>query len=847
MQDSSREITDDYISFTVVVEYEQLPSCYKGLKRFTRGHYVYTVHYKYSFKRVPDPLLKDPGYTPYVYTGEQDPLLKKYGYFRTVREAIARDNRDKNIFYMNRWNPEKKHIFYFTKEYPEKYKPLAYGVICHINKLFARHGLNNYPLNGKCTEDGMTLPGKGETCNKGICFELHENTGQKFGDIRYSFFQILESNVPLLGYGPSDAHPATGEIISGNVILSVYALDFYLKYLLQEPYKRDHKEYRDEKGNLVKQNPTKWETSSLFSEMKETLKEDDHSAWTKTSSLINRDSALRPVFEYLLSELTFGYPPWSRFTRASGLFSRKLSFNTGQISQFVPDMPGEYSHGINEVINHVHEDMEKSSHQPSSHVIYPVEPVIAQLPGLLANGMAPEEVKKRILFGLMVHEFGHVLNLRHNFYGSVDTRHWFRNSEGNPVMETSSVMDYRDFSARVGPLRALFGSYDEAALVYAYSSGKKDLSRTRDTSYLYCTDRHRPLNALCNSWDSGSTPSEIMLNLIENYEEFYFIRNLRINRAYWDTSSYPMWILRDMWDIKRALMMWRTAFRSTYISEALDKTTRSYTDYEKTLITSRIGQDIRQAIKLSMAFYNSVLQLSRADRDWQTFYNRESGAVERIGIAHDKLFAMLFLMGDEGFVYNPNHFLDKASYLSYIDELGFRQMIEEIMENTLTVRVDMEPWFIDLARFLYAQSASNHYNLSKDGSLLEKIGLRCYTPKGLKNRLGVDPQAYSPRPGSPAGFLDTGVVSMSSYLKDIKDPYYMGTNEKLGITFFDGNYYVAASNLNKYSFTIIDKMKRETHSDNRSLRQDKQDVYDMFYLYQYFKNKGEISTCDNGE
>ena len=43
------------------------------------------------------------------------------------------------------------------------------------------------------------------------------------------------------------------------------------------------------------------------------------------------------------------------------------------------------------------------------------------------------------------------------------------------------------------------------------------------------------------------------------------------------------------------------------------------------------------------------------------------------------------------FIYNPNIYLGKASYLTYINKLGFRQMIEEIMENTLTERVDMQP------------------------------------------------------------------------------------------------------------------------------------------------------------
>ena len=846
--DHSRTWTDNYISFIIAVEYEQDPNCSNSLKRYNQNNFVTTVHYKYSFKRVPDPRLNSKHYTPYVYDGEQDPLLKKYGYFRTLRPVIAEDNRDKNIFYMNRWNLNKKHIFYFSQDYPEEYKDIAYGVICHTNKLLAKHKLNDYPLNGKCREDGSVLPEKGEICSTGICFELRENRGQELGDIRYSFFHILKTSVPVVGYGPSDAHPATGEIVSGNVIVSTYSLDFYLKYFIQDPYKRDHTEYYDEDGQLVKNNKTKYETSSLFEKMKQTLKEKDHKLWVKTSKLLDKTSKIRPEFEYLISQLTFSHPAFSRFTnsnqRMDQITPKVFDFDTALLSKFIPSKVIDES---KQAIRQYQKNLTKSFQHDRNTTIYPAEPILSQLPSMLANGMTPEEIKRKILFFVMIHEFGHVLNLRHNFYGSVDSRHWFTNGNAHSHLKTSSVMDYINIKDRVqGPLRASFGHYDEAALVYAYSGGKKDLSKEKNTQYLFCTDKHRFINFLCNAWDEGSTPSEVMMSLIENYEEEYFIRNLRIDRAYWDTSDYPGKMLYTMWNLKKALMMWRTAFQNSNISDILNQSRKSYTPDEIRTISSQVQKDIRQAIKLNIAFYNSVLQLSKADRDWKNFYNENSGSIERIGIRWDKFFAMYFLMGDEGFLYNPNYYLDKASYLTYINTLGFRQMIEEIMENTLTVRVDMEPWFIGFGRLLYAENASNHYNIANDGTLLEKIAVRCYTPKGLKNRFGIDPYSYQANETSPPDFLDTAVVSMEDYIGTITDTYYQGTNEKLGITFFDGNYYVASSNLNKYSFTIIDRMKRVTHSGGRSLRLAKQDIYDVFYLY-HLKKKGVIPQCDDGD
>lgn len=55
-------------------------------------------------------------------------------------------------------------------------------------------------------------------------------TWQRMGDIRYSFFNWVDEEVPWLGYGPSSADPLTGEIIAGRANFAGSAIRRYGPY-----------------------------------------------------------------------------------------------------------------------------------------------------------------------------------------------------------------------------------------------------------------------------------------------------------------------------------------------------------------------------------------------------------------------------------------------------------------------------------------------------------------------------------------------------------------------------------------------------------------------------------------
>ena len=863
--DGSREVTEDYISFVVSVTYELKPRC-AGSRERDSSDFTGSIQFRHSFKRVSNPLLEDKEYPSYTYKGEDDPLFRKYGYFTTIRQDVGQLNENKRVFYMNRWNPNKKHTFHFSKTYPEKYKYLAHGVICHINKLFREHKLNNYPLNPECTEDGLVLPAKGETCTKGICFELKNNTGQELGDIRYSFFHLIEEwKVGSLGYGPHRTNPATGEIFSGNVYIFTGWLDWFLKYKVHEIKKKSSKKIYDK--NTFEDSPrvdnkTKWETSPFFINMAETLEEKNPEKWTDTSKGI--DVKIRNDFDFLLSKLTFYTPPKSSFSTEKEDYISK-------IQHLIED---EFAHislqgtkkKSEELNSHIEEYFVQNQIREKENIIYPIEPILVQFYKMLANGiMKAEDAKKRILFNLTTHEFGHVLNLTHNFYGSVDSKHFRKDKEERTILASSSIMDYIDMTdqAEGGLPRSQFGAYDEAALVYAYSMDNeyfhemtkeehKDLSEIKETIYLYCT--HGQLsNFLCNAWDKGSTPSEVMMSFIEQYDDYYFIRNFRLDRDYWGDlriRKYIGDILGTMFIVKQILPFWQT-FNKGKISDTL-KTHASYTEEEINRISHHLEEDVQQAIKLSIAFYSSILRIKHNERSVINVYDTHDSSLEQIGIFWDMYFSMIFLLGDIGRPHDPNHFLYSSSYIKYINNLPYRQMIEEVLEDVLTYRpyTALEvKGFIGIALRIYVESARGYYVLRDGGrSILEKVGVSCYTSKGLMDHFGINPLQTDQFSDNnlahvSRGRLDAAILNMEPYLDTIIDRYY-STNEKLGIVFYNDRYYIASSDRNKYAFSMIKHIMAAAGTSYVDILKDNLQM--MYRLYQEQIQGTDNIECNEG-
>lgn len=883
--DNSVQVENGYISFVIEVLYSRLcPDASDAIS----GHTNFSVQYRYSFRKV-----TPSDYEPMVYEGEQDPRMRKYGYFQSTKENLVNGER-KNLFFVNRWHPQKTHYFYFTKDFPEKYKFIYRDIFAKTNQIFIDKGLK-------------------------VRFQIEENdfdptTGSRngkakeLGDLRYSFINLVETLDPSapLGYGPSDADPFTGEIISSTVNVWSAMITNYLRRL-EQSYFRNASE-------AELQSKLKWNTSTLYQEMKKLLNENDPTQWASHQWPTD---TMDKVYNYMLTHTVYTYPGWNMFTAmpannfvevvvdrpvVNGFEERtlvkgvpeKLLGPIGSLPQMDQEIKShlldkiaadktltktsfgiidyqplensllntmrpkelqtmdlnalkDLSQGIKDFEQH---ELDSISENYRGHCKLAMGESLAGVERFYIDGFTSDEIAYNIIYRTSIHELGHNLNLRHNFYGSVDRKNFLapsvpkkqvifeKNSDGSikldknrhpivsdtkPVLDangkqvywptiSSSVMDYLrlqdDFYTTLD-----WEPYDVAALAYAYSSGKIDQP---EKNYLYCSDEHTITSAVCNRFDSGSTPSEIMMSFIDTYEDGYYTRNYRFERQYWDTSGYMSAIISLMKEMKEFLPMWRGSFYSTNIQEVLKNKGVTKDKIETDEIVTRMDREMKQAIRLGLAFYQSVLLQKDTDKPFRSVYELGTGALQRMGIANDKLVAMYFLAGDDEIYYNPNRVLLYSSYMTYANVPEFAEIMDKITENIVTQRVDMEPWFISYGRQLYAQSSMNYVNRDNE-DFINKIKVKRYTIDELEKYFNYKFDG------------DNDKVANLVTLEQSKD-YDFKKGEEVAIVGVNSKYYMFSKQGSPFAYDIYKGIKQSEEFQQPTV-EGKLDLQELFYIY----------------
>jgi hypothetical protein len=691
--DGEEEVSPQHIGFVLAVNYQIKEDCITE-RDYNNQDFTLTIHYKYSF--MPEPEVS--GYEPYVYTGENDPLMDKYGYFNTAVLSYDENRRSRNTFYMNRWNPNKTHQFHFTENFPEQYKWIyndpEVGIFARTNKLFAENGLP-------------------------VRFEIKDNNGsKKFGDIRYSFIHFVDEpdfSAPL-GYGPSTAHPRTGEIISAHSVIWTHDLKWYVQQI------RDTQKRQETLSSTV--------ISDLVRTMGQGVE-----AWTATSSFL-KDSTAAETYRYLIPEFTYELP-------GSEFAGREVPLQFDSLEKIMKDRPAflESNRELFEQLNRSKVAVQELSDSYRTREYYNNPSVSTRydfseglVAGLTNIDLSDEKkIISDILYRVAIHEFGHNLNLRHNFYGTVGAKIDAHKEGGDPNKTSSSVMDYLTMEDEIGQAYD-WEVYDRAALLYAYSNGRMDISRDRPAPYLFCTDHHTLFNPMCNRFDNGATPSEIVKHKILNYDDTYWIRNFRYGRSYWKTSGYAGSVFRTMFDLKKMLRFYEQAFGAAEVRDKLRKFPLQNAE-STAAFTSAMQADMLQAVKLVLGFYKSVIKQSSFDRSFADRFEPSTGALAQQGIAMDKIFASMFMLGDDAFPLDPNKGFTPVSILSIRKSSAeLRPFVDTHIRDVFVEGGEMYAGFTDTIRSFYAYSAASNYELSSDLSDLQLLRVNCYNLNTFASR-----------------------------------------------------------------------------------------------------------------
>jgi hypothetical protein len=487
--------------------------------------------YHYSLVKTSAVLSKD--YETISYPeGSKDE--QTFGFFTSQRTQLDVDNNntDKSrIQIMNRWNPNRSEIVYFLSE--EFAKPEN-----KILKDLTHQTVKN--LNQGLEEAGVKFR-----------INLKDAAGHVPGDIRNSMIVLVEDPVAssVIGYGPQTEDPVTGEIISARTVMFLGTIKKFARYTYDEIVREKQRQKRTVARSgfqlsktIQNQVDALKKTGKVFglSQLTESVSVQPTSL-KKSEKLIVAQSQIQKAVQSIKNYTAQKNQDYS----GRDLKSKIKYLNEVKNCAFAPHMDA-VAGGVSEKLLGQFSDNLKPWDQLSNSE---KEKVLAL-------------ILPQIWVPTLIHELGHNLGLRHNFAASEDKDNFFSEQElakkgVDHVMPFSSVMDYGN------DLKTLpfLGKYDLAALKFGYgrkvtvvNEGQEtliDVSTTLDDlmkkdqptlkEFAFCTDEHTGINAGCKRFDLGTNYTEIVQNLIQDYEQAYSTRNLRAGRAsfsHMDDLSY---------------------------------------------------------------------------------------------------------------------------------------------------------------------------------------------------------------------------------------------------------------------------------------------------------------------
>ena len=734
------------------------------------------------------------------YLSEKDPVNQKYGTFQLLNLFVDSDTGllgAKRL--VKRWNPNREKItYYFAEGFPEKFKDIftctGQPEGCDVDRTIEKQ-----------TND--VLAAAGATMQVEFLEHDHDGTDRKLGDMRYSFVAWFQNQLGAgpLGYGPSSADPRTGEVFSGNVNGYNYAYDlfrFFVAEYLADAGAPDMGDSCEPGSSFVPEGDEGRLDSALFNEMRFVMDKDEGTQYTGTASdFLPEPSGELYAEDYhrILPETRYGYPGWNAYTyhttgkapvtEIAEMMVKEAEFQEEMEAIMMGNNPfdGAPLH-TRDGINLQQDFLQSFREWRANH--HDLKAQLAMVDGLdniyrmgegdwlahlrrsarhcKADGTweTDAEYSDRFLKGvislLMFHEFGHTIGLRHNFFGSMDKKHFHEGAV------SASVMDYVHLESEGGaPSR--WGEYDKAALSWIYGTeAVRDTEMQKD--FLYCTDEHRIFSPLCRAYDFGTSPAQVVLNAIDQYDWGYKFRNRRAYRQFWDIGGYTGRVFNSVFDIQRmwylALFDWgRGGVQEVLkrLDQTEGKAVLSQAEYDERAVD--FYNDLASANEMMMAFYDAIINQSASFRNYQTEFDPFYGDIRRLGIIIDKLYATFAFMDLQDVTYSPNI----STYVAMYDApfgTNALSLSQRVLDNMLGSNYDTFPWFRYYAIAIFANVANT--NLIGSTELRDRIAIHRFNNESdLFERFPRDAVDQALRPDNPQQtFVHQGEEFVYTFLGD---------------------------------------------------------------------------------
>jgi len=389
---------------------------------------------------------------------------ERVGFFTTnFRDLGQPHEEDKWVHYINRWDlqkrdaslslspPKKPIVFYIEHTVPVKYRRWVRDGVLYWNDAFEKIGIDS-------------------------AIEVYyqdEATGAHMEkdpeDVRYNFLRWLNNDIAT-AIGPSRAHPLTGEILDADIVLTDGWIRAYWRWYSQIPKAEEAmatltpsdiqwlEDYPEWDPRIRTASPT--EQARIFAERdrRKAAGELDPGK-SLMDPILASDENLAEIADWLGDE--------DRHCLAAYQLASQMAFARLGIEAL--DL---VEHGAPSETGRATDD---------------------KLDGI------PEWFIGPLISGLVCHEVGHTLGLRHNFKASGLYTMEEINSEDIRGKKpfTASVMDYNpvNFNMETGDVQGDYamigvGPYDIWAIEYGYTLSKEAdvLKRSNEPAHAYLTD-----------------------------------------------------------------------------------------------------------------------------------------------------------------------------------------------------------------------------------------------------------------------------------------------------------------------------------------------------------------------